>query len=246
MNDPSQEVRLLLQELQAVQRLKSGSVERQQKEDRIYDRLYDISNAIKTHSRDPAMAELYTKITGEQLPRTVNRLPIYTDEYKLFTEYPTTPKTELFLSKMGRDLAGIEARKEPKELLKTFVSKCDREQWLERSADMTCKHCWNEVMQHMFMMVIEMLTVELKQRAHQIRTMTEQGYLTEIDAQDLAKHMDKIIYETEKLLDKASKHKHKKEEWILLIESLFQLMVGLINEIMSRYMQFVMVKREVK
>lgn len=255
-----QEARSLVAELhQVTTTLKAGSAEREQHEDRIYQRLYELAELIQTrHATDPALQELRFAITQRGAAaeaRSVKRLPVYTDEYKMFTQSPTNPKVQMFLEKMATDLQALPRDETqrlladqtidgPKDVLRTFVSKCQRERWLKDSAKITCKNCWDEVMRSVFMMTIEMVTVELKQRSHQIRIMTERGYLTEVDAMDLVKHVEKIIREVEHLLRKSERRKLSKTEWIALIEALFRLLVGLVNELMMRYVQFINFRRD--
>lgn len=255
-----QEARTLVQELHHVHTtLKSGSVEREQREDQIYQRLFEVAEAIKLrHAEDPQLKEIYFVITQQGTPSaaaSVPRLPVYTDEFKMFTQSPTTPAVQMFLEKMATDLQAMPReetqrllsdplRDGPKDVLRTFVSKCHRERWLKESAEITCKGCWEEVMRRVFLMAIEMLTLELKQRSHQIRLMTERGYLTEVDASELAQQVEKIIHEAERLLSRSEKSKLSKREWIELIEALFRLLVGLINELMLRYMHFVQFRKE--
>lgn len=254
------EARTLVHELQKVQAtLKSGSVEREQSEDRIYQRLYQLADTIRTrHPRDPQLQEIFFVITNQGTPASapsVPRLPVYTDEFKLFTQSPTTPKVQLFLEKMAQDLQALPAahthtlladglRDGPKDVLRSFVSKCHRERWLKESSELTCKGCWTEVMRYVFMMAIEMLTLELKQRAHQIRVMTAQGNLTEVDANELAKHAEHIILEADRLLARSEKPRLSKKDWIELLEALFRLLVGLINDLMMRYVQFMTFRKE--
>ncbi len=255
-----QEARSLVAELHHVNTtLKAGSLEREQREDKIYQRLYELAELIKSrHPTDPGLQELQFVITQQGAATeavSVKRLPVYTDEYKMFTQSPTNPKVQMFLEKMATDLQALpreetqrlladQTRDGPKDVLRTFVSKCQRERWLKDSAKITCKGCWDEVMRSVFMMTIEMVTLELKQRAHQIRVMTERGYLTEVDAMDLVKHVGKIIREVEHLLRKSEKRKLSKNEWIVLIEALFRLLVGLVNELMMRYVQFINFRRD--
>ena len=255
-----QEARMLVADLHKIHgTLKPGSIEREQREDYIYKRLYQLAETIKArHPRDPKLQEIYFAITNDGAPQesvTVRRLPVYTDEYKMFTQSPTTPKVQLFLEKMATDLKSLpedETRRllsdqtidGPKEVLRSFVSKCHRERWLKESAEITCHGCWDEVMHFVFMMSVEMLTLELKQRSKQIRLMTEKGYLAEVDAMDLIQHIEKIIRETDRMIAKAEKPKKSKREWIELIESLFRLLVGLVNDLMMRYVKFMAFRKE--
>lgn len=255
-----QEARALVNELHQVNAtLKPGSVEREQREDRIYQRLFDLAEIIKArHQHDPELQQIYFVITNQGPPAVaagVKRLPLYTDEFKLFTQSPTTPRVQMFLEKMATDLETLpraetqrlladQTRDGPKELVRSFVSQCHRERWLRDSAKITCKGCWDEVMRHIFMMAIEMLTLELKQRAHQFRVLSEKGYLTEVDVLDLVQHVEKIVHEAERLLAQSEKRKLSKTEWIQLIEALFRLLVGLINDLMLRYVQAVNFRRE--
>ncbi len=252
---------MLVEDLHRVhETLKAGSVEREQREDYIYKRLYELAEAIKTrYPNDPKMQEVYFAITDDDRnvksdSAIVRRLPVYTDEYKMFTQSPTTPKVQVFLEKMATDLNALpkeqtqrilsdQVRDGPKEVLRTFVSKCQREEWLKSASKNTCHNCWDEVMRHVFGMTIEMLTLELQQRSRQIREMTMKGLLTEVDAMDLIKHIEKIIQEANHLIRKSEK-KQSKNSWIELIEELFRLIVGLVNEIMMRYVKFMTFRKE--
>jgi hypothetical protein len=238
--------------------MKAGSIEREQQEDFVYKRLYQLAEIIKTrYSNDPKLKEIYFVVTNEGTPVTesVKRLPVYTDEYNMFTQSEVTPATNMFLEKMSTDLEALPNEKVhqllsnrtidgQKEVLRSFVTKHGREEFLRTSIDETCKSCWSEVMRYVFVMSVEILTVELKRRAHQIREMTAKGYFTDVDAKDLVVFVESIILKVEQLLSQSRKPKLSKHAWIELIESLFRLMVGLVNEIMMRYVQYVNFKRQ--
>lgn len=256
-----QEARALVQDLHLVQTtMKTGSLEREQREDYIYKRLYQIADAIEArHRHDPRLRPIYYAITQQGTavePPSVSRLPVYDDEFKMFTQSPTTPKVHLFLTRMATDLQALPpattaallsdpTKDGPKQVVRALVSRGQREPWLQASAHRTCRGCWTEVMRHLFMMAVEMLTLELKQRAHQIRVMTERGYLTEVDALELVSYVEHIIQETGHLLKQSERTPQSKKSWIALTEALFRLLVGLINDLMMRYMQFVKFRQEV-
>jgi hypothetical protein len=254
------EARNLIHELNIVNTtLKLGSIEREQKEDFIYKKLYYLAEEIKQkHYHDKSMRELYYLITNDPLPYApeVSSLPVYPDKYKMFTKSPPNPKVNLFLANMATTLNTMNpkdvqrrlsdpTKDGPKEILESFVSHTHREKGFEMGSEKTCKNCWNDVMRPIFMMTIEMLTVELKARAEQILTLTKTGHLTPEDAISLAGYISKVIHKMEKMLESTiSEKKGKKErkgltktDWIKLVESLFQLMVDVINEIMMRYVK---------
>jgi len=253
------EARNLASELNAIQStLKLGSKEREEKEDQIYERLSQLAEEIKAnHSKHPRMTEIFLAITGSPVPSTISKLPIYTDKDRLFTQSPTTPKVTLFLEQMAENLRSLPPdriqetlmnpeKDGPKELVQSFIHSAEREKWLNASAKETCHHCWNEVMQRIFIMAVEMVTVELKQRAHQIRTLTEQQFLTEEDAVYLIKLISQALNKTEVLLKEADSAKKSKQVWIDLIESVFRLVINLVNELMMRYVQLVKLRKRLK
>jgi len=262
MEDVDEESRRLITELTSIQNtLKPGSAEREQREDAIFKRLYQLAEIIKhDHSHDPRMREMFFLITEQVIPAPapeVEQLPVYADEYKLFTRTQPQPKVQIFLEQMALDLKTMTpdevrenlsdpSRDGQKEILNSFMGRCNRENWMKDGADHTCKNCWDEVMQRVFLMAAEMLTLEMKKRAEQIIQMTKHGHLTTEDARELAKFISKVMKKTEHLLETSEKRKKTKKEWIFLVESIFRLMVNLINEVMMRYFKMLKVKAAVR
>lgn len=254
------ETRNLIFQLNEVhQKLKPGSAEREQKEDAIYSRLYQISEQIQQkHSNDPHLRELFFLITDQTLGTParpqVTQLPVYSDPQKVFTKYPSSPQTRIFLEKMAQDLRTYETAEVrdlmadhmhdgPKEVVQSLAERCQREHWLKQHAGKTCSRCWDKVMREIFMMAVEVLTLELQTRSHQIIRMTEHGHLTHEDAQDLSDFFTETMHKLEKLLKKSEHKKITKHQWIRLVEEVFQLTVGIGNELMMRYILMLKVKQ---
>jgi hypothetical protein len=261
-NKIDMEARQLIEELRQInQTLKLGSVAREQREDHIYQRLYFLAEQIKhKHYQDKSLRELYYLITNDAsltTPPEVSKLPVYPDKYHMFTKFPTTPKTNIFLSQMAKTLHTMNPEQihkrlvQPdqdgaKQVLESFVSHTHREHALKMGAKQTCKHCWEEVMRNIFIMTLEMLTLEMKSRAEQILQMTQKGDLTSEDAVELTQYITQVIHQMEKMLPESQKKKKTKGEWIQAIESLFQFMVNIINEIMMRYFQMIRMKSAIQ
>jgi hypothetical protein len=261
-NKIDMEARQLIEELRQInQTLKLGSAVREQKEDQIYQRLYFLAEQIKhKHYQDKSLRELYFLITNDSgltSPPEVAKLPVYPDKYHMFTKFPPSPKTNIFLSQMAQTLHTMKPEQvhqrlvQPdqdgaKQVLESFVSHTHREHALKIGAKQTCKHCWEEVMRNIFIMTLEMLTLEMKSRAEQILQMTQKGDLTPEDALDLSQYITQVIHQMEKMLPESQKKKKTKGEWIQSIEKLFQFMVNIINEIMMRYFQMTRMKAAIQ
>lgn len=255
-----QEARALVAELQTVfATVKPGTAEREQREDRIYKRLNELAELIREqYPNDPNLQQFRYLVTDKgdaALRAPVNRLPIYTDEYKMFTQSPTNPKVQMFLKTMAKDTGSMPAESVDrvladqyadgsKSVLRSMVTAPNRTQWLQNAADETCRPCWNSVMRRLFMMGIEMLTLELRQRTQQISVAARDGLFTPVDAKELGEHIGRIISKTDEMLDESQRSSLSKEDWIGLVEGVFRLMVGLINDLMSRYFQAIRFRRE--
>jgi hypothetical protein len=141
-----------------------------------------------------------------------------------------------------RDLMVQPSQDGPKEVVYSLTERCQREHWLHTHASKTCSGCWNKVMREIFMMAVELLTLELQTRSSQIVDMTEQGHLTREDAEELAAFLTKTTGKLEKLLQKSDRKKMSKRQWIQLVEEVFRLTVGVGNEIMMRYVMLLKMK----
>lgn len=189
--------------------------------------------------------------------KTVKQFPVYGDPYRMYTKYPSTAKTQLYLEQMALDLGAMnpvelqsnfESVDEDgtKKVMRSMLGKCQREKWMTSQSKKCCAPCWREVMQQMFLMGCEILTVEMKTRSHQIAQMTERGQLTMEDARYLAEYIEKVMNQLEKLLTQSKRGRKSKKEWIYLVESVYRLMVGMINEIMMKVVQMLKVKASVQ
>jgi len=253
-DDIDMEASQLLDDLYKTQKtLKAGSIEREEKEDFIFKRLYQIAEVIKTQDvRDQKLRELYQLITNEQLPdQTVMQeyngiLPIYSDRYQLFTRYPAHPNTYLFLKELVKSIhqdADIESimnnpsQDGAKELLYSLVSNCQRMKGLENAQNSTCSRCYDQAMKQIFFMVAEMLTVELQSRSEQILNLLHSHELTRQDGIELQELMSHMISVVQKMVKSLDNHiEISKSKWIEIIESMYRLIVNLINEVLMRYM----------
>lgn len=268
-----EDVRNLVYDLHVVQTtLKLGSIEREQREDEIFRRLYYISEIIKTdYATDKRMNQLYTLIRQENIPLTpaisttdifppytTKPLPVYTDAYNMFTRTTLTPKTIFFIEQMATDLKvgspdqirnhlSHHDKDGGKEILQSTWSNVDREEWLRLGASNTCSNCWNSVMHRVFLMMAEVVAVEMRNRAYQVIDMTKKGQLTMEDAKDLAQHISHVIKKIDRLLTLATSEKSKKKDHMVnLVEALFRLMINVVNEIMIRYVKLLHVKNSFK
>lgn len=237
------EARKLIDELYNINKtLKPGSIEREQKEDAIYQKLHILADMIQrknwTHKN---MQDLYHLITNKHLKQPT----LYSDDYKMFTQYPDDAKTHLFLEEMVKKYNIMKPEeadallKDPsidgkKEILKSLLQNCQREKILHKGVESTCKDCWQEIIRKMFFMVAEMLTVELQNRAHQIVLMTKQKQLSAQDAIDLSGLLKVVAEKLDGMINKADKIV-KKKDWINLVESIFKLLIYMVNEIMMRF-----------
>ena len=258
-----EEVRKLVLDLHTVQTtLKIGSLEREQKEDSIFQRLYEIAETIKTqYPDDPRMSKIYALIMPEEDKKSVvniDKFPVYTDSFGMFTKTTTNPRLNFFISRMAEDLKvgtpeqihnhlSNPHKDGSKEILQSLWSNVHRPEWLKSSARDTCKSCWNTVMHRVFFMMAEVVTAEMRTRAHQVISMTQQGQLTLHDAKDLSLYIENVVKKIEELLDHATKKTHKhKEDLVNLVEALFRLMINTVNEIMMRYVKLLHFKNSVK
>lgn len=250
----------LMQDLSLIQaRRKPDSLERSQKEDEIYQRLQLLATLVEKggaqYESSPVVKDLYKAIQGTALPQSVS-YPQFGDEFKLFTSHPQNgePKVQVFLQTMSEQLGTMspeqstQVLENPREdgikrVLETFMGSCGREEFLRKAQPHTCAKCWKEIMPVLFTNAAEMLTVELKRRAHQVREMVKHEDLTPTDALALAEYMEKVLTALEKQVD-AAKKTSKQTDWVSLIEALFLLSVGLINEIMTRYVKLLKTKTE--
>ena len=87
--------------------MKSGSIEREEREDAIFKRLYQLADRIKEdHKNNPQLQEIFFLIMDQRVngPPEVPKLPVYTDEFKMFTRSQPRAKVQIFLEEMAVDL----------------------------------------------------------------------------------------------------------------------------------------------
>jgi len=242
-NEIDAEARKLIDELYTINKtLKPGSIEREQKEDVIYQKLHTFADLIQrknwTHKN---MQELYHLITNKHLKKPT----LYSDDFSMFTQYPDDAKTHLFLEEMVKKFKIMKPEeaetllKDPsidgkKEILKALLQNCQREKILHKGVESTCKDCWQDILRKVFFMVAEMLTVELQNRSHQILLMTKNQQISSRDAIDLSGLLKIVTEKLDGMINKADKI-IKKKDWINLVESIFQLLIYMVNEIMMRF-----------
>jgi len=230
--------------------MKAGSIEREKREDEIYRKLYEFAELIQKHNwTQKNMRHLFYLITNQKLKSDEksdwNFDDLYTDRHKMFTRFPDDTKTHLFLEKLHESTKTLTPEQikqilnDPnidgkKELLEAMTENCARTKLLHEASHKTCSSCWRDVMRSIFFMLSEMLTVELKTRSHQILKMSENKEITTQDAVELSELLREVIKKLEHYITKSDKVISKKE-WIELIESVFLLMIQMINEIMMRY-----------
>ena len=242
-NDTDNDVENLLTELQEVKtKYKAGSIERENKEDEIYTRLNEIAQRIQGNN-DSKMKQLYVLITEKPVVTEVQRVPVYTDEFKMFTQSPRHVKVQMFLRRMVNDLKVMNegemdkimkdhTQDGPKLVLEKMVDSCSREQYLNVGKEKMCRRCMHKVYSSVFYMLAENLTLDLKRRLYQIREMYEHNDLSELDTQDLQVYVSKVLKKLHKLIAKSFT---RKKDWVFLIESVFRLSVGLVNELMMKF-----------
>ena len=189
------------------------------------------------------MQQLYYLIRNEQLVPSVAKLPVYTDSFKMFTKYPDDPKTHLFLESLAKngqtmkveEIYGVltnPTRDGKKDVINSLIHNCQRKSLLQQGAESTCSHCSQIVLRRVFFMVSEMLTVELKERTRQIEKMVKEGTITTRDAMDMSEMITSIVRRLDHLISKADKTTTNKSE---LVESVFKLLIHLVNEVMMKY-----------
>ena len=237
------EARKLIDELYSINKtLKPGTIERERKEDAIYQKLHTLAEMIqKKNWTQGNMQELYQLITNKQMKKPT----LYSDDYNMFTQYPDDSNTHLFLQEMVTDFKIMKPEEaqnllsDPsidgkKEILKSLLQNCQREKILHKGVASTCKDCWPDILRKIFFMVSEMLTVELQNRSHQISVMTKNQQISTQDAIELSGLLKAVTEKLDAMINRADKIT-KKKDWITLVESIFQLLIYMVNEIMMRF-----------
>ncbi len=245
----------LLRALASTQELKEGSAEREHRQDAIYARLSELATEIKSSpqaSSDPESRELYHLITQTPLVQsgpTVARLPIYTDEHKMFVRTKQDPKVQVFLGQMATGLRlapSAQAVEETlgsvfldgsKVLLERAVFSPRRKKWLKSASKTTCTGCWTSIMRHLMRLLGENFALEIKRRSTQVRQMLARNHLSRADAVSLLKDMDRAVVKVDKIVQTAFYDKlRSRQEWVEMAESIYAASIGVINELMVRYM----------
>lgn len=235
----------------------TGDPVREEEEDRIYQRLFELTEAIKTNFKHgevtPKTKEIFFMITNEPLTDAPlikagqQVVPNYTDKYGLYPRSTPNPKVHLFLEAMTKAGKLMEEKQferilqdtqidGQKELLFRFRKMCNREKSLKKCASESCSTCWKEVMPTVFLLLSQVLTTELLNRMEQVKTLQQNQDLTPADTRYLLNFIDLSRQETEAVLEQVRvKKPSSKGQWIHHIESLYLIMVRMINEIMMRY-----------
>ncbi len=235
---------------QVIKNLQPGTPEREAKEDFLYQKLFVLADLIKKKNwTDQNMRELYQIITNEPLNpvRTVAALPVYSDEGQVFSVFPAHPKTRFFLETLVSDMKLMPSndfqslmedptRDGPKEVLNLLVANCSREKILHTGATHTCQNCRKTVFRDVFLMITEMVTVELQSRSRQVKDMTEKRIITRQQSESLSKILAQSVVKIESLVERGRKKQEKSGPfWVDLVEQMFQVMISFINEIMMQY-----------
>lgn len=242
--------RRLIEELNRLdQTYKSGSAEREERADQIYDELYRLAEHIRTrHSDNPRMREIYLIITETPLNRDypVRKLPVYTDEFRAFTRSAPNPRVLMLLQHMAQEVGAQtpealavlsrDPNRDPqKELMEMFIHQCGRAKLLKRASAQCCHNCWHKTLSHMYYLAVELLQVELLRRTKQVQTLVKAHKLPETEAQHVINYFLTVADKVGKLTRQMEAHKRKtKQDWIKYVEAVYQIIVNLINELMTR------------
>lgn len=252
-----------LQTLQ--QEFPPGDPAREQKEDAIYQRLSELAQGIQTlYQQNPEhvslpLHKLYVIIMQRPLdesfeptpfaPAQQKALPLmYGDRFQFFPKTVAHPKVALFIQKMAQDLGHHELDPQAihtmlaspfrdgfKDVLREVVHSCERHNWWKHASKDTCSSCWREVMQRVFIMLVEVAVIDIKVRAEQLEQMVKDGDLPVETALALKPEFFGAIKELKRLVKARSPT--TKEGWAKRLEEVYHVMIHLINELMGRYIQ---------
>jgi len=253
-----QEARDLTIKLKQIQTtLEPGDPIREKEEDAIYQRLFELTEMIKSNYKEgevtPKTKEIFFLITNEPLSDAPlikpgqQVVPNYTDRHGLYPRSTPNPKVQLFLEHMAQAGKVTDEKKVDqiltdrsidgqKELLFRFRKMCNRSKAMEKCSEESCSSCWKEVMPTIFLLLSQVVTSEILNRMDQVKSLLRNGDLTPDDAKYLFHFINKSRIETENVIKGVSRKKPKnKRQWVHQVESLYMILIQMINEIMMRY-----------
>jgi hypothetical protein len=235
----SEKAKDMVRELEMVHQEKN-SPEKEKKLDTIYKNLIDLSRNIKREKKlgnsRVDTDELFFLITNMPNASRVQAFDNYGDTFDMFLDDNPSEKTTTFLSKMSVLLNNKDpvAIKNPKEIIYQALHNCQRKTWLENTSEDTCEHCWATIMEETFIMSSKTFTVEIQAQLVKIQEMFEFKRITLEDSVFLEKVIANTLIEVSKLVDTVDKQKKTmtKQQWTMVLESLFLVIVQMTNEIM--------------
>jgi hypothetical protein len=230
-----------------------------EREEVLYKRLHELTNDVvdfsqrkekytdKHQSLDGKVELLETVARGHK-QTTVEKLPVYTDEWNMFTRFPIDESLQEYILQMMSSMKTVpsetavrvvqDARRDGnKDLLQTMLHSNKREEWFDQSSKKLCTGCWSHVLPQLFQMVSELMVVEFRKRLRQIVTMVNKRDLTSTDGYKLAKEFSNALKVMNKLVDQSQDQKKikRKKDWTEMIRKLFTIIVEFVNELMMRY-----------
>lgn len=171
---------------------------------------------------------------------------LYEDDYELFPRKTPTVKMVALMEGLqsGPETAHTHADHNAiRTQLRDAVFSPGRENWLRDSSKHMCKHCKDQVLGELFGSVMEMLTVELKERQRQLNEWFEQRSISEVDFKHLLKHFEQASRDAERLVEEVE---HGKVELASQTEIAFRILIRLLNEMMFRYVQMENLRKSIK
>jgi hypothetical protein len=218
---------------------------KEQLKDQVFLRLSNLARKIERErskgNTNDKIEEIYLLISNN--PKNINKkvgaLSSYGDVHKWFVKPEPTIGTNMFLKQLATSFNGkngINTTLDPKELVYQSLYNCNRQNWLNKASDITCKSCWNEIMNSFFIITAQTFTVELNSLENKIEELYKNRKLTTENTEYLVTYMAKNIKKFSTIVRRATNNKDKsKEEWTELLESLFMVIVRIMNEMTNRY-----------
>lgn len=112
---------------------------------------------------------------------------------------------------------------------------CNRSKWMNMAEEKTCDNCWSDVMSDLFANVGKTFANEMTVQLSKIQEMQDQKVLPIEDYRKLTQIMHSSSGKFEKLVENVTQNTPTNNEWLSIIESLYQLVIYTNNSILFSY-----------
>jgi hypothetical protein len=222
--------------------------------DALMERLHQLAKDIqKLYERDPGsvsphLKEVYHATTAKTLGPMIiyqSNPVLYEDSYDMFPRHTPSARLIAVTEPLVIQETHPPSTKDTNVVRMRFrdaIFRHGREGWFKDTTQTMCKTCQSYVPSEMFVSIMEMLTIDLKDRETQLMEWRQQKKISEIDYKHLLRCLQEAIAEADTLLDEVGPIQ---QATALHMEKAFRILIRLLNEMMFRYVQTEQIKQSV-